>query len=103
MQKTDILGKLQGIVGDRNVSTSSAELYCYSCDASQIRGMPDYVIRPENTEQVSKVVKVAYDHEIPVTARGAATGLAGGAVPVEGGIVLDMSSMDKIEELDLDN
>lgn len=103
MQKTDILSKLQEIVGNEKVSTSSAELYCYSCDASQIRGMPDYVIRPENTEQVSKVVKLAYDNEIPVTTRGAGTGLAGGAVPVEGGIVLDMSSMNKIEELDLDN
>ena len=103
MPKTDILGRLQEIVGNERVSTSSAELYCYSCDASQIRGMPDYVIRPISTEQVSEIVKLAYEKEIPVVSRGAGTGLAGGAVPVEGGIVLDMSSMEKIVELDLDN
>ncbi|WMW23864.1 FAD-linked oxidase C-terminal domain-containing protein [Methanolobus sediminis] len=103
MQKSDLLKKLQEIVGDEHVSASAAELYCYSCDASQIRGMPDFVIRPVSTEQISKIVSLANENEIPVTARGAGTGLAGGAVPVEGGIVLDMSSMNRILETDLDN
>lgn len=103
MQKSYLLKKLQEIVGDEHVSTSAAELYCYSCDASQIRGMPDFVIRPASTEQISKIVSLANENEIPVTARGAGTGLAGGAVPVEGGIVLDMSSMNRILETDLDN
>ncbi|MDI3487197.1 MAG: glycolate oxidase [Methanolobus sp.] len=103
MQKSDLLKKLQEIVGDEHVSTSAAELYCYSCDASQIRGMPDFVIRPVSTEQISNIVRLANENEIPVTARGAGTGLAGGAVPVEGGIVLDMSAMNRILETDLDN
>ncbi|MDW7731841.1 MAG: FAD-linked oxidase C-terminal domain-containing protein [Methanolobus sp.] len=103
MQNTVLLEKLQEIVGKTKVSTSTAEIYCYSCDASQIRGMPDFVIMPDTTEQVSEIVKLAYDNDIPVTPRGAGTGLAGGAVPVEGGIVLDMSSMNRIIELDLDN
>lgn len=103
MQKSDLLKKLQEIVGDEHVSASAAELYCYSCDASQIRGMPDFVIRPVSTEQISNIVRLANENEIPVTARGAGTGLAGGAVPVEGGIVLDMSAMNRILETDLDN
>lgn len=103
MQKSDLLKKLQDIAGDEHVSASAAELYCYSCDASQIRGMPDFVVRPASTEQVSKIVSLANENEIPVTARGAGTGLAGGAVPVEGGIVLDMSAMNRILETDLDN
>ncbi|MBN2111142.1 MAG: FAD-binding protein [Methanosarcinaceae archaeon] len=103
MQNTVLLEKLQGIAGKSRVSTSTADLYCYSCDASQIRGLPDFVIRPDTTEQVSEIVKLAHDNDIPVTPRGAGTGLSGGAVPVEGGIVLDMSSMDAVLELDLDN
>ncbi len=103
MQKSDLLKNLQEIVGNERVSASSAELYCYSCDASQVRGMPDFVVRPVSTEQVSKIVRLANKEEIPVTSRGAGTGMAGGAVPLEGGIVLDMSSMDRILEMDLGN
>lgn len=103
MQKTDLLDKLQEIVGKERVSASAAELYCYSFDASQVRGMPEFVIRPVSTAQVSGVVRLAWEKGIPVTARGAGTGLAGGSVPVEGGIVLDLSSMNRIIEMDLDN
>lgn len=103
MKKSDLLNNLQKIVGNERVSASSAELYCYSCDASQVRGMPDFVVRPVSTEQVSKIVRLANKEEIPVTSRGAGTGMAGGAVPLEGGIVLDMSSMDRILEMDMGN
>jgi glycolate oxidase subunit GlcD len=103
MQKSDLLENLQEIVGKERVSASAAELYCYSCDASQVRGMPDIVVRPVSTGQVSKILRFAYENEIPVTPRGAGTGLAGGCVPVEGGIVLDMSSMNRLLEMDLDN
>lgn len=98
----DITEELREIVGER-FSVSSSELYCYSSDASQVKGMPDYVVRPESTEEVSRIVKLAFEHEIPVTARGAGTGLAGGAVPVKGGIVLDLSGMNRIIEIDMDN
>jgi len=98
----DITEELREIVGER-FSVSSSELYCYSSDASQVKGMPDYVVRPESTEEVSRIVKLAFGHEIPVTARGAGTGLAGGAVPVQGGIVLDLSGMNRILEVDMDN
>lgn len=97
-----VIDELREIVGKR-VSVSPSELYCYSSDASQVRGLPDYVLRPLNTEEVSRIVRLAYDREIPVTVRGAGTGLAGGAVPVKGGIVLDMSGMNRIVELDIDN
>ena len=63
--------------------------------------MPDYVVRPKSTNEVSRIVRLAYENDIPVTARGAGTGLAGGAVPVAGGIVLDMSGMNRILEVEL--
>lgn len=103
MQNSDLLKRLQEIAGNDRVSTSAAELYCYSCDASQVRGMPDFIVRPASTEQISKIVSLANEKEIPVTPRGAGTGLAGGAVPVEGGIVLDLSSMNRILDIDLGN
>ncbi len=98
----DITEELRKIVGER-LSVSPSELYCYSSDASQVKGMPDYVVRPKSTDEVSRIVRLAYENEIPVTARGAGTGLAGGAVPVSGGIVLDMSGMNRILEIDIDN
>ena len=85
------------------VTKTPAELCCYSGDGSQIKGKPDYVIFPKTTEEISQIMAYANDHKIPVTARGAGTGLAGGASPVFGGIVLDMSHMDKIIEIDIDN
>lgn len=100
----NITEELRKIVGGR-LSVSPSELYCYSSDASQVKGgMPDYVVRPESTDEVSRILRLAYENEIPVTARGAGTGLAGGAVPVSGGgIVLDMSGMNRILEIDIDN
>lgn len=98
----DIVTELRKIVGLR-LSVSPSELYCYSSDASQVKGMPDYVIRPKSVDEVSRIVRLAYENSIPVTARGAGTGLAGGAVPIRGGIVLDMSGMNRILEIDIDN
>jgi glycolate oxidase len=98
----DITAELRKIVGAR-LSVSPSELYCYSSDASQVKGMPDYVIRPKSVDEVSRIVRLAYENNIPLTARGAGTGLAGGAVPVRGGIVMDMSGMNRILEIDIDN
>ena len=98
----DILSDLEKIVGLR-VTSSPTELYCYSFDASQAQGRPDFVVRPLSPAEVSQIMALANDMNIPVTARGAGTGLAGGAVPVKGGIVLDMSGMNRILEMDLPN
>jgi len=103
MLNVDLIEKMKMIVGKDNLSVATCELYCYSSDASQIRGIPEVVIKPQTTVQVSDIVRIAYEHDIPVTARGAGTGLAGGCVPLEGGIVLDMSGMDRIVEMDFDN
>lgn len=99
---TDIFRKLQEIAGDR-VSASPSERYCYRGDASQISGFPDYVVRPENTNQISRILRLCSDHLIAVTPRGAGTGLSGGCSPIEGGVVLDMSGMNHILETDIEN
>lgn len=98
----DILQELRAIAGEE-VSASPSERYCYTGDASQIFGHPDFVVRPQNTGQVSRILKLCSEHLIPVTARGAGTGLSGGCSPVKGGIVLDMSGMNQILEIDIEN
>ncbi len=99
----NLLKKLQDIVPISRLSNDPAELYCYSYDASYITGTPEYVVMPCTTAEVSEIVKLGHKHRIPITARGAGTGLAGGAVPLEGGIVLDMSRMNKVLDIDIRN
>ena len=94
--------ELRKIVGNR-VSNSLPERCCYSQDASCVQGFPDCVVRPLSVDEVSSILRLCHLHGISVTPRGAGTGLAGGAVPVEGGIVLDMSGMNRILEIDIQN
>ncbi|GAA0069993.1 FAD-binding oxidoreductase [Clostridium sardiniense] len=76
----------------------------YSHDElGSIKQFPDIVVKVATTEEVSEVMKYAYEHNIPVTARGSGTGLVGAAVALHKGIVLDLSGMNKILELDEDN
>lgn len=98
-----LLEKLQSIVGKDRVTCDPGELYCYSFDASYIRGHADFAVRPKSSEEVSGIVKLAHDNGIPIIPRGSASGLTGGAVPVRGGIVMDMTSMNRILELDVEN
>ena len=65
--------------------------------------MPDVLIKARSTEQIAAVMKFAYENTIPVTVRGSGTGLVGAAVPIEGGILLETTGMNKILELDRDN
>ena len=64
---------------------------------------PDIVVKALTTEEVSSIARYAYENEIPLTVRGSGTGLVGACVPVCGGIVLDVSQMNKILELDEEN
>lgn len=68
-----------------------------------IKRMPDIVVQAISSEEVSKVMKYAYENNIPVTPRGSGTGLVGAAVPLKGGIVIDLSKMNRILELDEEN
>ena len=76
----------------------------YSHDElDSIKQLPDVVVKVNSTEEVSKVMKYAYENNIPVTARGSGTGLVGAAVAICKGIVLDLTGMNKILELDEEN
>lgn len=92
-----ILDSLRRIVGAENVLTDSSALETFSHDATFVSRIPEFVIRPGSTEEVSSVVKLLYGAEIPITTRGAGTGLSGGAVPIEGGAVIALDALTKIE------
>lgn len=84
------------------VSTMIGEDYSHD-ELGGISRYPEVVVKPLSAVEVSAIMKYAWDNHIPVTPRGAGTGLVGAAVPVEGGILLDMSMMNRFLELDEDN
>lgn len=94
-----IIDSIEKIVGKEGYSTRVADLYTYGFDASIFHTTPEMIIQPRSTEQVSEVMKIADANNIPVVPRGAGTGLCGSAVPIKGGIVMDMSRMNKVLQI----
>ena len=98
---TDIKQELKNIAGARNFTDALIDLVSYSYDASEFHHRPDAAIWAQDTDQISAILKVANKHRIPVTPRGAGTGLSGVTVPVQGGIVLDLGKMNKILKISI--
>ncbi|AEF95060.1 D-lactate dehydrogenase (cytochrome) [Desulfotomaculum nigrificans CO-1-SRB] len=101
-----IVEELKAIVGQANVLYDEEKMEMYSRDEVSDKlweKMPEVVVKPETAEQVSQIVKLANRELIPIVPRGAGTGLAAGAVPLNGGIVVSMEKMNKILELDTEN
>jgi glycolate oxidase len=84
------------IVGQENFSLDPADLMCYSYDASGIDSLPEAVVFPRTSEEVSQILRLAYQEGLAVFPRGAATGTTGASVPVQGGLVLSLTRMDRI-------
>lgn len=105
MALTDLFIKqCQSLLGNESVIVDPASLRVYECDAlSAYRHLPELVVLPETVEQVQAILALCDESRMPVVARGAGTGLAGGALPVTGGIVLGLSKMNKILKIDLAN
>jgi glycolate oxidase len=99
-----IFQELRAIVGERGLITSPEELRTYECDGlTAFRAVPRAVLLPSSTEQVQAIVRVCHRERIPFVARGAGTGLSGGALPVENGVVISLARMNRILEVDLPN
>jgi len=102
----EILNKLIEIVGKNNVLTDKEKIETYSHDETprkQYAHMPEVVVIPKTAEEIAEIVKIANKKLIPVTPRGAGSGLSGGAIPVFGGIVISLEKMNKILEIDYNN
>jgi len=102
----DVIGELVAILGEKNVFYDPEKMESYSHDETpieQYQSMPEVVITPTTTLQIAEVMKLANRELIPVTPRGAGSGLSGGAIPLFGGILLSVEKMNKVLEIDYDN
>jgi glycolate oxidase len=103
--------KLSRIVGAERVRTDKLERLLHNHDLAPLppmmemgfKMMPDAVVRPESSKEVSEIIKLAVKERVPIVPRGGASWGYGGAMPCEGGIVLDMTTMNKIVRMDTDN
>lgn len=102
----EIIERLAEIVGSSGVLTDAEKMAPYAHDEVSEEvyvHMPEVVVKPENAEQVCRILRLANDERIPVTPRGAGTGLSAGCVPVYGGIVLSLDQMNQVLEMDKEN
>ena len=98
-----VLKSLTKAVGRGAVLSHPADLVLYSYDSSTARGTPDAVVFPSSTEQVARVVKLCAERRIPFVARGAGTNLSGGSAPLRGGVVITLSRLNRVLEIDAAN
>ncbi len=95
----DYIKDLIQIVGEKNVKTDRIERLCFSRDMSVHEGVPDAIVFAKTTDEISKILKLANDRQIKVIPRGSGTSTTGAVLPCFGGIVLDVSRMNKIKEI----
>ncbi len=99
-----LVQQLRAGLGPDQVLSAASDLIAYECDGFTIeKHLPDAVVFPRSTEEVALVVKACNRHGMPVVARGAGTSLAGGCLPVGGGVVVMLTRMKKVIEIDLRN
>jgi len=96
----ELFRKFEKIVGEKYISDAEVARVCHAYDATKQRAMPDVVIRPYSAQEVSQILQLANERCIPVYPMGAASGMTGGAVPVHGGISLNMNRMNRIIKID---
>jgi len=103
VKRSDLILDLQAAIGRSWVLHAPEDLLVYEYDGTIDRGLPEAVVLPEDAKGVATAVRIARKHHVPVTARGAGTGLSGGAIPCEGGVVIVTTRMNRIVELDSEN
>jgi glycolate oxidase len=103
-RKKALRRELEGLLGKGAVLSEPEELLVYESDGLTLfRALADFVVFPTSVEQVSAVVKLANREALPFVARGAGTGLSGGCLPAEGGLVISLMRMNRVLEVDYDN
>ncbi len=91
-------------MGAENCISDADQLVAYECDAlPHLKATPGLVVLPKSREEVVAVVQLAYEAGLPIVPRGSGTGLSGGAMPTPGCLLLGLSRMRRILEIDLDN
>ncbi|NIP37662.1 MAG: FAD-binding protein [Candidatus Dadabacteria bacterium] len=104
MDKDKFILDLEGMCGKEYTISSHSELVAFECDGlTGYRVKPFCVVLPATTGEVSEVIKLCYENDVPFVPRGSGTGLSGGALPVDDGIVISLSRMTNILDVDIEN
>ncbi|MBM4286593.1 MAG: FAD-binding protein [Deltaproteobacteria bacterium] len=103
MINPQVLQKVQDVVGAPHLLTSQEDRLCYAYDAANLLHVPEAVAFPGSTEEVASLLRLANEYRFPVVPRGAGTGTTGGAVAVQGGLVVVTTRLNRILEIDTDN
>lgn len=90
---------LEEIVGQDKVLTDIEDKICFGFDSTRLQYLPDVIVKVKDSQQISSILKFANEYKIPVTPRGAATGLSGGCLAVNGGILLVLIEMNRIYDV----
>jgi glycolate oxidase len=98
-----IIKELAGIVGPDHLLTTPEERWTYAYDATDRAAMPDAVVFPGTAAEIAAIVRLANEHRFPVVPRGAGTGRSGGSVPIEGGVVVVLTRLNRIIEISRDD
>jgi glycolate oxidase len=99
----DVIARLSAIVGEANIIVDPEKVEAYGADAIKEKFPPEAVLFPESALQVSEILKLANERLFPVTARGGGVGYTGGAVPIEGGVVIGTDRMNRMIEVSEEN
>src|ERR1700686_5591584 len=104
MVPAELADRLRSVVGERNCIVEASQLRTYESDGlTSFHAMPGIVVLPGSTEEIVQIVRIAREAGLPIVPRGAGTGLSGGALPVPGCVLVGMSRMRSILEIDLEN
>jgi glycolate oxidase len=103
MRRDALVSQLREIVGEHYALFEKEDVVVYEQDGSIFQVMPEIVVVPGDVAQVAAVIKLAKEADVPIVPRGSGTGLAGGAVPAEGGIIVSLARLNRILKIDLQN
>jgi glycolate oxidase len=102
--RKEIIDRLERVLGAEAMTVDDTDLLVYECDAFALfKNKPDAVVFPTTTEQVAAIVRIANEYRIPFLPRGSGTGLSGGAMAIDGGIIIELQRMNRILSIDAGN
>jgi glycolate oxidase len=98
-----VIKELAAIVGPEQILTTPEDCWTYAYDATDRAQMPEAVVFPGSAAEISRILRLANEHRFPVTPRGMGTGRSGGSVPIQGGVVLVLTRLNRILEINRDD
>jgi glycolate oxidase len=101
--KPEVIAAIRNKIGAQHIIQEPARMEAFAKDATSLQRLPELVVEATEVEQIQSLLRLANIHRFPVTPRGLGTGLAGGAVPLYGGVVLSLAKMDRILAIDEQN